>query len=299
MSSWSPRSVVLALAVCLVVGIAADAAGLPPALRAPFAVVGLLGAPGAAWVNILFPTAAAISAPVRLALAATVSSAILALLGVGLNAAGIPLTGVSLAVGALTVTAAGVPFMRRNSWTDPLPELASAALMAAPVIEPQAPAPADGEPAEAVAGARAGGRRHPVPAELVSVVGAACFIAAVWGGASWMHLVNTGPYVELAYAGKLQQLTGPVPVAARQTVDVPVMLTTSSGGRWQGRLSVTVDSKPSGSEAVSVESGTTVPLQVRAPGRAGFHNVQVMARGDASQSPVSLTLNLRVVPRNG
>ena len=232
---------------------------------------------------MLFRPVAPVTLPVRGLLSLSTSLAAIALTGVVLNAAGLPLTGVTLAAGALVVTLAAAPLLR--STLSPGRSRVGVDSRSETAVEPRE--------GEGVARIRLAPRD--VWNGLACGLAALAFIGALWWGATWIHLVNTGPYLTISYAGSLQQLQGPRKVQPGQTLFIPVTLSTSSGATWHGALGISVDGAPRVSERVITKSGATVRLRLVAPRLPGLHHASVSARGTEAPKGIALTLVLRVV----
>jgi hypothetical protein len=286
-----------ALALCLLVAVLMTVTDVPAPLRAPFAVFGLLGAPGAVWLELLGGGLREAPLPARAALAATASCAVLVLIGVAMNTVGIPLSGSSLAAGALMVTVAGlVPWTRRAlsargaaQTPDPRGNLADGGDAATTNVEVDA-LDAIGRNARHVASRRV---RRAAPA-LAILLAVCCFGAAVWVTASWMHLVSTGPYIEIWYGGGYQNVAGPLEAAPGATLDVPVHLAASSPRPWRGVATVTIDATVVSSQPVAMRDRTLFTVRIRAPRARGSHHLRIAVIGAERWSDVSLTATLKV-----
>jgi hypothetical protein len=257
------------LTVCLLLSVLATAVGLPAVIRVFLGVPGVMLAPGYAWLTV---AVARTGRPFRTltewVLAGVLSLAALPLVGVTINAVGLPVTPVSIGIGLLVVT---------------LP----------PTVRVLHSSPARGMTRD---GRLEVGRRDLRRAAPV-VLSVAVFVAAVAWGASWQDRVDSGPYAQLGYVGRLQHLEGPVYARPGEKVRIPVQLERSDGRPWSGTLTVFVDGQQQDSRPARVDAGDVVPLRATTPPEPGLHDVLVSAIADGTGEELTLDLRLRVNPQ--
>lgn len=264
--------VTMLLTSCLVVTVLATLLEAPVVVRVPVAVPGVLLAPGQAWLTVLSrrPDTRRYTL-MSTTLAAVLSLAALPLVGVLLNSVGVLVTPVSLGLGLLALTLPATILVLRAS------------RMAEERVAVDAERP---EPSHRTM------TRHVLQAASVAL-----FVAAVAWGASWQHIVDTGPFAQLSYAGDLTHLSGPLVVRPSQPVTVPLQLTTSDGQPWVGTITLRVDTKVELTRAVRLESKDVVPIVVSSPREQGLHDVTTMATRDGTGEVLILTLRLRVTTK--
>jgi hypothetical protein len=254
------------LAACLVLAVAAVAMDLPVPVRTLLGLPGMLLAPGYAWLTVAAARIGdAVQTPTRLVLAVVLSVAMLPLVGVTLHAVGLPVSPLSMGVGLLIATLPPTIWALRFSRADVPP----------------------------TNGWFRGLRSRPGGTALVAL-SVGVFVAAVAWGASWQEPVDSGPFSELSYAGVLQDVDGPMPVAPGETVTLPVQLERSDGRPWAGAVTVAVEGDRQVSRPVRANAGSIVSLQVTAPSSVGLHDVVVTAVREDTGETLDLTLRLRV-----
>ncbi len=264
----APGVLSLALTACLLLAVAATALGLPAVVRTPLALPGVLLAPGYAWLSLArWRTGQPARTPPALVLALVLSLALLPLVGVSVGAVGAPVSPVNVGLGLLVLT------LPPTAWV----LLVQPAHPGARVAVPPLPS-----------WQRAARRLAP------TVLTVGVFAAVVAWSASWQERPDSGPYAQLAYAGELADLTGPVDVRPEEPITLPVQLARSDGQPWSGLVTVAVDGRAQDAQTVRVAADDVVSLQATAPREPGQREATVNAVSDETGEELSLTLRLQV-----